>query len=56
MTSAVPGPQQVADRHQIQRIGLEPPPSRQLPLGSHLGRADQDQLPVGGQHPALTSG
>lgn len=45
MTSAVPGPQQIADRHQIQRVGLEPSPSRQLPLASHLGRVDLDQLP-----------
>ena len=38
MASAVPGPQQVADRYQIQRVGLEPPPSRQLPLAGYLGR------------------
>jgi hypothetical protein len=49
MAGAVPGPQQVADRHQIQRVGLEPPPSGQLPLAGHLGRVDLDQLPVGGQ-------
>jgi hypothetical protein len=45
MTGAVPGPQQVADRHQIQRIGLEPSPSRELPLAGHLGRVDLDELP-----------
>jgi hypothetical protein len=49
MASAVPSPQQVADRHQVQRVGLEPPPSGQLPLAGHLGRVDLDQLPVGGQ-------
>jgi hypothetical protein len=35
--SAVPGSQQVADRHQIQRVGLDPPPAGQLPLGGHPG-------------------
>jgi hypothetical protein len=45
MASAVAGPQQVADRYQIQRVGLEPPPSRQLPLAGYLGRVDLDQLP-----------
>jgi hypothetical protein len=54
--SAVPGSQQVADRHQIQRVGLDPPPAGQLPLGGHLGRADLDQLPVGGQHPGAGQG
>ena len=46
MAGAVPGPQQVADRRQVQRIGLQPSPARQLPLGGHLGRAGLDQLPL----------
>jgi hypothetical protein len=50
VASPMPGPQQVADRHQVQRVGLQSPPSRHLALGGHLGRVDLDQLPVRRQH------
>ena len=45
VASAVPGAQQVTDRHQVQRVGLQPPPPGHLALAGYLGRVDLDQLP-----------
>jgi hypothetical protein len=53
---AVPSPQQVADRHQVQRVGLDPPPSGQLPLGGHLVGLTRTSCQPAGRTPVLTRG
>jgi hypothetical protein len=47
---ALPSTQQVADRHQVQRVGLDPTPPRDAALRRDLGRVDLHHLPASWQH------
>jgi hypothetical protein len=49
---AVPGQQQIADRHQVDRVGLDATLPAGAPLGGHVRRVQLDQLPVRRQHPS----